>query len=168
MTVSARIIAIAIVAANGVIGDGKRQPFEFPEDWARFKRVTLGHPLIMGRKTQDAIGRFLPGRFTIIVSHHPESVEIPEGVDAVVAGSLDEALHLATLRDDEAVFIAGGGEIYRLAWDRLTELDLTMVHEDASGGVRFPEIDPEQWVETRREQMGEFDFVGFERRPAQF
>lgn len=167
MTVGARIIAIAIVAANGVIGDGKRQPFEFPEDWARFKRVTLGHPLIMGRKTQDAIGRFLPGRFTIIVSHHPESVEIPEGVDAVAAGSLDEALRLATLRDGEAVFVAGGGQIYRQAWGRLTDLDLTMVHASAEGGVRFPEIDPKQWVETRREPMGEFDFVGFQRRPIQ-
>ena len=59
------VIAIAIVAANGVIGDGERQPFEYAEDWARYKKVTLGHPMIMGRKTFEAIGRWLPGRTTI-------------------------------------------------------------------------------------------------------
>lgn len=163
MNMGTRIIAIAIVADNGVIGDGMRQPFEFAEDWARFKAVTLGHPLIMGRKTQDAIGRFLPGRMTIIVTRHPDSVVIPQGVDAVAASSVDEALELAAARDD-VVFVAGGGEIYRQSWDRLTELDLTMVHQPAEGSVMFPDIDPTQWVETSREPRDAFDFVRFERR----
>ena len=161
----ARIVAIAIVADNGVIGDGLAQPFEFKEDWARFKKVTLGHPLIMGRRTQDAIGRFLPGRTTIIVSRTPDAVEIPEGAEAMAVGSLDEALHVASLLD-EVVYVAGGGEIYRQAWDRLTHLDLTMVHAPAEGSVSFPKIDPDEWVEVRREPHGEFDFVGFERRAA--
>lgn len=161
---AAKIVAIAIVADNGVIGDGKKQPFEFKEDWARFKQVTLGHPMVMGRKTQDAIGRFLPGRTTIIVSRNPDAVEIPEDAEALAVGSVGEALHVASLLD-EVVFVAGGGEIYRQAWDSLTHLDLTMVHSPAEGPVRFPDIDPDEWVEVRREPHGEFDFVGFERRP---
>lgn len=157
-----RIIAIAIVAANGVLGDGEKQPFEFAEDWARYKRVTLGHPMVMGRRTHDAIGRWLPGRTTIVVTRRPERVEIPEGVAGYAVRSLDEALELATSLDDE-VYVAGGGEIYRQAWPRLTHLDLTEVHADAEGSVRFPHVDPGEWVEVRREPRGEFDFVGYER-----
>jgi dihydrofolate reductase len=157
-----RVIAIAIVGANGVLGDGQSQPFSFAEDWARYKRVTLGHPLIMGRRTHDAIGRFLPGRTTIIVSRHPERVAIPGGVDAHAVSSVDEALDLAASLDD-VVYVAGGGEVYRQAWPRLTELDLTMVHADADGSVFFPAVDPAQWREVRREPRGEFDFVGYER-----
>lgn len=158
-----RLIAIAIVAANGVLGDGASQPFAFAEDWARYKRVTLGHPMIMGRRTHDAIGRFLPGRTTIIVSRHPERVEIPEGVDARAVASVDDAIEAAESLD-EVVYVAGGGEIYRQAWGRLTDLDLTEVHADAEGSVRFPRVDPDEWVEVRREPRGEFDFVGYERR----
>ena len=64
---------------------------------------------------------------------------------------------------DDVVYVAGGGEIYRAAWSVLTELDITEVHADAEGAVRFPEIDPGQWREVRREPRGEFDFVGYER-----
>ena len=111
---------IAIVGAGGVLGDGQSQPFAFAEDWARYKRITLGHPMIMGRRTHAAIGRFLPGRTTIVVSRHPEGVAIPEGVDAHAVASVDEALDLAASLDD-VVYVAGGGEIYRAAWPRLTE-----------------------------------------------
>lgn len=157
-----RVIAIAIVGANGVLGDGASQPFAFAEDWARYKRVTLGHPMILGRRTHAAIGRFLPGRTTIVVSRHPERVEIPEGVDARAVSSLDAALELAASLDD-VVYVAGGGEMYRQAWPRLTELDLTEVHADAAGSVFFPDVDPGQWREVRRDPRGEFDFVGYQR-----
>lgn len=157
-----RFIGIAIVAANGVLGDGHDQPFKFAEDWARYKRVTMGHPIIVGRRTHDAIGRFLPGRTTIVVTRHPETLHIPENADAHAVDSLDSALALGASLDD-VVFVAGGGEIYRQAWNRLTELDLTDVHADADGAVRFPEIDPAVWVETRREPHGDFDFVGYSR-----
>jgi len=157
-----RVIAIAIVGANGVLGDGKTQPFAFAEDWARYKRVTLGHPMIMGRRTHDAIGRFLPGRTTIVVSRHPERVAIPDGVDAHAVASVDEALDLAASLD-EVVYVAGGGEVYRQAWPWLTELDLTQVHADAEGSVLLPAVDPAVWREVRREPRGEFDFVGYER-----
>lgn len=158
-----RVIAIAIVGRNGVIGDGSSQPFSYAEDWARYKRVTLGHPMIMGRRTHDAIGRFLPGRTTIIVTRDPASVAVPAGVDAHVVGSVDAALALATALDD-TVFVAGGGEVYRQAWPHLTELDLTEVHADAPGSVRFPVVEAAEWVEVRREPREEFDFVGYRRR----
>lgn len=160
-----RTIAIAIVAANGVLGDGAKQPFEFAEDWARYKRVTRGHPMIVGRRTHDSIGRFLPGRTTIVVTRDPASVVIPEGADAHAVATLEEALGLAHSLD-EVVYVAGGGEIYRQAWPHLTHLDLTEVHADAEGSVRFPDIDPAAWVETRREPRGAFDFVGYERADA--
>lgn len=158
-----RIIAIALVAANGVLGDGLSQPLHFAEDWARYKRVTHGHPMVVGRRTHDAIGRFLPGRLTIIVSHRPADVQIPEGADAVAVGSVEEALAVAQMRDD-TVYVAGGGEIYREAWRYLTDLDLTEAHASAEGSVVFPEVDPAEWVEVRREPRAEFDFVGYERR----
>ena len=92
-----RIIAIAIVGANGVIGDGERQPFEIAEDWARFKQVTRGHPLIMGRRTHEAIGRWLPCRTTIVVTSRPESIELPSSpqVTGHAVNSLAAALDLA-------------------------------------------------------------------------
>lgn len=160
-----RIIGIAIVGSNGVIGDGDSQPFQIAEDWARFKRVTLGHPMIMGRRTHEAIGRWLPGRTTIVVTSNPESVELP--ADARAAGyavaSLDEALDLARTLDDE-VYVAGGGSIYVQAWPELTELDLTEVDAEAEGTVFFPQIDPSEWEETAREPREGFDFVHYLRR----
>lgn len=159
------VIAIAIVAANAVLGDGARQPFEFAEDWARYKRVTLGHPMIMGRRTHDAIGRWLPGRTTIVVTRDPDSVALPTDgtTDGRAVGSVAEALELARSLDD-VVYVAGGGEIYRQAWDSLDELDLTEVHADAEGTVRLPQVDPALWEEYRREPRGDFDFVGYRRR----
>lgn len=158
-----KVIAIALVAANGVLGDGQGQPLSFPEDWARYKRVTLGHPMIMGRRTHEAIGRFLPGRTTIIVTRRPASVDIPEGVDAHAVASWGEALALAASLDD-VVYVAGGGELYRLAWPDLTDLDLTEADARVPGSVTFPPVDPHEWVEVRREPRDGFDFVGYTRR----
>ncbi|WP_342371886.1 dihydrofolate reductase [Propioniciclava soli] len=161
-----KVVAIAIVASNGVLGDGEKQPFSFAEDWARYKRVTLGHPMVMGRATHDAIGRWLPGRTTIVVTRTPSVVSLPPaGSTAVglVATSVEEALAVAAGLDD-VVYVAGGGEVYRQAWPWLTELDMTEVPVAAEGSVTFPEIDPEEWMEVRREAREGFDFVGYERR----
>lgn len=167
-----RITAIAIVGANGVIGDGERQPFEIAEDWARFKKVTYGHPLIMGRRTHDAIGRWLPGRTTIVVTRTPESVRLPEPDEGSKGGaatgyavaSLDAALELAARLDDDVVYVAGGGTIYEQAWPKVTDLDLTEVHAEAEGSVRLPPIGSDEWVEVSREPHEGFDFVGYRRR----
>lgn len=158
------LIAIAIVARNSVLGDGETQPFQFDEDWERYREVTMGHPMIMGRRTHEAIGRWLPGRTTIVLTTDPDAVELPtdDRADGRTAGSLDEALQIARSLDD-VVFIAGGGRVYDEAWPLLDELDLTEVHADAEGSVVLPEIDPREWLEYRREQRGAFDFVGYRR-----
>ncbi len=159
------LIGIAIVDANGVIGDGERQPFEIAEDWARFKRVTHGHVLVMGRRTHDAIGRWLPGRTTIVVTSRPDDVILPSDGRAQgrTAASVGAAIDLARSLDD-TVFIAGGGSVYAQAWPLLTDLDLTEVHAQAEGSVRFPDIDPTDWAEVSREPHDGFDFVHYRRR----
>lgn len=162
-----RLVSIAVVAANRVIGDGNDQPFKFAEDWRRFKSVTMGHPLIMGRKTHEAMG-LLPGRFSIIVSRNPAAVAIETDADGkprgVAVSSLDEAIQLAEQRDPELAFVIGGGQIYAATMDIVDELDLTEVHAAAAGTVLFPEIDPEIWAEVSREPREEFDFVSYQRR----
>ena len=155
-----RIIGIAIVGSNGVIGDGHSQPFQIAEDWARYKRVTSGHPMIVGRRTHDAIGRWLAGRTTIVVTSDPEGVELPVEGRAVgyAVASLEEALDLAKTLDDE-IYVAGGGSIYVQAWPELTELDLTEVDAEADGTVFFPPIEPTEWQEVSREHRDGFAFV---------
>jgi dihydrofolate reductase len=160
-----RIIGIAIVGSNGVIGDGHSQPFQIAEDWARYKRVTSGHPMIVGRRTHDAIGRWLAGRTTIVVTSDPEGVELPVEGRAVgyAVASLEEALDLAKTLDDE-IYVAGGGSIYVQAWPELTELDLTEVDAEADGTVFFPPIEPTEWQEVSREQRDGFAFVHYLRQ----
>lgn len=160
-----RIIGIAIVGTNGVLGDGDSQPFQIAEDWARYKRVTAGHPMIMGRRTHDAIGRWLPGRTTIVVTGNPDGIELPTDGRAVgyAVASVAEALELARSLDDE-IYVAGGGTIYQQAWPELTELDLTEVDAEAEGTVFFPPVEPEQWLETAREPRDGYAFVRYRRR----
>lgn len=160
-----RIIGIAIIGSNGVIGDGHHQPFQIAEDWARYKQVTSGHPMIIGRRTHQAIGRWLPGRTTIVVTGDPGQITLPTDGRATgyAVTSLREALELATSLDDE-VYVAGGGSIYHQAWPELTELDLTEVHAQAEGTVYFPPIEPTEWEEISREPRDGFDFVRYLRR----
>lgn len=155
-----RVIAIAVVGRNGVIGDGHDQPFKFREDWDRFKATTMGHPIILGRHTHEAIGRYLPGRTTIVVSRSPEEVELSDADSApsFAVGSVELALELAQSLDD-VCFVGGGGQVYRNAWEHLTELDITEVHADGWGDVTFPEVDPTDWRLLSREPRGEFDFT---------
>ena len=154
-----RIVGIAAVARNGVIGAGNDIPWRLPEDWRRFQRLTTGHVLVMGRKTYESIGRPLPGRTTVVVTRNPAWRR--EGVHPVP--DLEGALALAQRLDPEVVFVAGGGEIYRAAWQRLTHLEVTEVHAEPAGEVTFPAIDPGRWVETAREQRAGFDFVSYRR-----
>lgn len=160
------ITAIAVVARNRVIGDGQDQPFKFREDWARFKKVTMGHPLIMGRKTHDAMG-LLPGRTSIVVSRTPQRVQFEQPRDEAsrgfAVGSLAEAIELAQSLDDQ-IYVIGGGQIYQMAWPQVDELDLTEVHAEAEGDVLFPEVDEQEWQELARDPRGEFDFVRYIRR----
>ena len=157
------IIGIAAVAANGIIGAGNDIPWRIPADWQRFKALTMGHVLIMGRKTYHSIGRPLPGRTIFVITR--DRIWRGEGVRAVP--SVDEALDQALLLDSQMIFVGGGGEIYRAAWNRLTGLEITEVEQDPDGEVKFPEIDPEEWIETSREPHDHYSFVSYRRRPQQ-
>jgi dihydrofolate reductase len=154
------IIGIAAVAANGVIGAGNDIPWRIPADWRRFKALTMGHVLIMGRKTYDSIGRALPGRTTFVITR--DRMWRGDGIRAVP--SVEEALDQAALMNAQMIFVAGGGEIYRAAWDRLTGLEITEVDQNAEGDVTFPGIDPEEWIETSREPQDGYSFVSYRRR----
>jgi dihydrofolate reductase len=128
------IQVIAAVAKNGVIGNGNQLPWRLPADLKRFKALTMGHVLIMGRKTFDSIGRPLPGRTTIVITRDPSWKH--DGVQ--VAHSLDQALAIAGERE---VFIAGGAEIYAQSMARAERLQLTVIDADFDGDARFPEWD---------------------------
>jgi len=153
-----RVVLVAAAARNGVIGRDGDIPWRIPEDWAHFKRLTMGGTLIMGRKTYDSIGRPLPGRRTIVVTRQPDWSA--DGVD--VAFSLEEALALAG--DVEAVFVAGGAEIYRQAMPLADVIELTEVDQSPDGDTHFPPLPAGSFVETRRDQRDGFAFVTLERR----
>ena len=153
------IVGIAAVARNGVIGADNDIPWRIPADWARFKRLTMGQVLIMGRKTWASIGRALPGRTTFVITR--DKMWRGEGVYAVP--SVDEAFHQAAARNPEIIFVAGGGEIYRAAWDRLTGLEITEVDAQPEGYVTFPEIDRQVWSEVSREPHDGYAFVRYRR-----
>jgi dihydrofolate reductase len=156
----AEVVAIAAVARNGVIGSGPDIPWRIPGEQQRFKRLTLGHPLVMGRLTYASIGRPLPGRRTLVVSRDagfaPAGVEVHRTVDA----ALDRALEL----DNALVFVAGGGQVYRAAWDRLDALEITEVDQEPDGDVLFPDIVPGEWREASREAHPGLAFVRYVRR----
>lgn len=134
-----RLSAIVAMAANRVIGANNQLPWRLPADLARFKRLTLGHTLLLGRKTYESIGRPLPGRTFVVVTRQRDYA--PPGVK--VAHTVDEALALA--QGDDEVFVAGGAEIYAQTMDRLNRLYLTRIERDFPGDTYFPEVDLSGW-----------------------
>jgi dihydrofolate reductase len=149
------IILIAAVGTNGVIGRDNDLPWRIREDLQRFKQLTLGHTLVMGRKTYDSIGRPLPGRRTVVVTRQP--AWSADGVD--IAHSLEEALGY-----DGTLYVAGGGDIYRQAIPHADALELTEVDQSPEGDVTFPDLDLGTWTETTREPRDGFSFVSYRRR----
>jgi dihydrofolate reductase len=151
---------VAAVAGNGVIGVDGRLPWHLPGDLPRLKALTLGHVLVMGRKTYDSIGRPLPGRTTVVVTRQPEWSA--DGVQ--VASSVPDALELASSLDDD-VFILGGAEIYAQTIGVTDRMELTEVHAKPEGDTYFPPIDWSAWRETSRDPQDGFDWVTYERVP---
>ena len=145
---------VAAVAENGVIGADGAIPWHLPEDFAHFRRTTLGGVLVMGRATYDSIGRPLPGRTTIVLTRDPSWSA--EGV--LVAHDLDEALALAGERAT-TVYVAGGAAVYALALPIADEQVLSEVHARPEGDTRYPDFDRAQWRETAREAYDGFDVV---------
>lgn len=151
------IVVVAAVARNHVIGSAGDLPWRLPADLRRFKAITLGKPMIMGRKTFESIGRPLPGRRTVVVTR--DARWCAEGVET--APSLQAALALAAQSDPEEIVIAGGGEIYAQALPLADRLRLTWVEAEPDGDARFPAFDRSAWREVARE-----DHPSAEGRPA--
>jgi dihydrofolate reductase len=161
---------LVAAAANGVIGRDNRLPWRLPEDLAHFKRLTLGHPVIMGRRTFEsivaALGKPLPGRTSIVVTREPGR-SLP---GALTVGSLEAAI--AAAGDASEVFVIGGAEIYRLALKFADRVYLTRIEAAFVGDATFPPLDPGQWREVSREAhppAGErafgFAFIRLDRAP---
>ncbi|MCX7179696.1 MAG: dihydrofolate reductase [Proteobacteria bacterium] len=142
-----RITLIAAVARNRVIGQNNAMPWRLPEDLKRFKALTLGHPVIMGRKTWDSLGRPLPGRLNIVISRSAKlAVPGAQRVD-----SLPGALSAAAASGANEAYVIGGAEIYQQALPLADCLQLTEIDRDFAGDAFFPEFAAADWRETRRE-----------------
>lgn len=153
---------IVAVAKNNVIGCANRLIWHISEDLKRFKALTSGHPIIMGRKTFESIGRVLPGRTNIVISRNNELSY--DGV--VMASSLEEALDIASKAEGgDHVFIIGGEQIYRHALESgcADRIYCTYVDQMPQGDAFFGPIDPEQWSEQSREPHDGFSFVDYQR-----
>ena len=140
------VTIVAAVARNGVIGIDGGLPWHLPDELALFKQLTLGHVLVMGRRTYESIGRPLPGRTTVVVTRQPDW----HGAEDVLrASSVASALELGAAVDDE-VFVVGGAQVYAEALGLADRLALTFVDAEPEGDTRFPEVDWSQWEETDR------------------
>lgn len=154
---------VAALAANRVIGARGGLPWRLPEDLRRFKALTLGHPVIMGRRTWESLGKALPGRQNIVVTQRPDYA----APGARVAASLDAALALCA--HQPLAFVIGGEQLYRAALPHAERLELTEIQRAYEGDARFPELEHGAWQEVRREPHARedglrFDFVAYERR----
>lgn len=153
-----QVVIVAAVARNGVIGVDNRLPWRIPEDLARFKTMTMGHALVMGRATFESIGRPLPGRSNIVLTRNPDWSA--DGVDVV--GSLQQGMELAASRGQD-VFVAGGAEVYRGALDVADRMELTEVDAEPDGDTHFPVVEWSQWSVSAREIHDGYSFVSYQR-----
>ncbi|MCA0231789.1 MAG: dihydrofolate reductase [Bacteroidetes bacterium] len=137
---------IVAVAQNGVIGRDNQLIWHLPNDLKQFKRLTTGHPIIMGRKTFESIGKPLPNRTSIVITRSKEWAY--EGV--IVVHSMEEAIAAAQATQTEEAFVIGGAEIYRVAFPLADKLYLTEVKADFEGDAYFEPINPNEWKEISR------------------
>lgn len=153
---------IVAIAKNGVIGKENTLPWHLPEDLKRFRALTMGHHIIMGRKTYESLGRLLPGRTTVIVTRNAGyKVE-----GALTAGSLEAATALC--KGDNEAFIIGGAELYKDALKLANKLYVTQIDLEVLGDAFFPAFDTTEWKETLREvhtsaQGLSFNYINLER-----
>ncbi len=156
---------IVAMSKTGVIGDRGRIPWHLPAELQRFKHITMGHHIVMGRKTWESIGRLLPGRRSVIVSRNPDYA-VP---GAIVADSLRAAIAICLY--DEEIFVIGGAELFREALPVAERLYLTVVDAELPGDTVMPEIDFHEWQATETEAIPAddrnpypFRFTRYERR----
>ena len=160
-----RLSILVAMAGNRTIGINNTLPWRCPEDLKHLKALTMGHHIVMGRKTYDSIGRPLPGRTTVVVTRNRD-LKI-EG--CIIAHSLQDAI--AASAGDNEVFILGGAELYAQALPLVDTLYITEIQQDVAGDAHFPEFDKKQWMETSREQRRqetpqplEYHFVTYRRK----
>lgn len=167
------VCLVVAMARNGAIGIDNSLPWRLPGDLKRFKEITLGHPIIMGRRTFESIGRALPGRTNIVVTRN--AGWSADGV--TVADSIEHALDAAVLKAEEdgvnEVMIIGGAELYRQCVDLSTRMYITEIHAEYAGDAYFPAIDANAWTELERREVRPenhedpaYDFVIYQRRVA--
>ncbi|MGO4399845.1 dihydrofolate reductase [Achromobacter sp. PAB15] len=161
----ASLTLIVAYSTNRAIGRDNALPWKLPGDLAHFKRSTLGHPIIMGRKTWDSLGRPLPGRLNIVISRNTDFA----ATGATVVPTLDAAI--AACGDVDQAFVIGGAQIYTHALPLAQRVLATEVHADVEGDAFFPLLPAFQWKETAREKQPaengyEYDFVTYERSGA--
>ncbi len=162
-----RLVAVVAMADNGVIGRAGGLPWRLPDDLKRFKAITLGHPVLMGRRTFDSIGRPLPGRDNLVLTRDPgwraPGVSVVHSVEQALAAAAGAA----------EVMVIGGAEIYTLCWPHVARLELTEVHARPEGDTRLECYDPSEWrrVASERREADErhpypFSFTTLEPLPA--
>ena len=154
------VTLVAAVARNGVIGADGGIPWQLPGEQRLFKELTLGHVLVMGRRTYESIGRPLPERTTVVVTRQESWSPGAPGV--LVAASVPEALGVARTVDDD-VFVVGGTQVYADALPLADRLALTFVDAEPEGDTLFPEVDWSQWRETSRRPGDGWTHVTYER-----
>ncbi|CAM3518804.1 dihydrofolate reductase [Deinococcus frigens] len=159
-----RLTFVVAMAENRVIGKGGDLPWRLPADLAHFRRLTLGKPMVMGRKVYDSIGRPLPDRQNIILTRNPDF----QAPGCTVVHSSQQALKAAG--DAQDIMIIGGEEIYQLYLPQVERVELTLVHAEIGGDTFFPEL-PGEWTETARRERAadgrnpyDLSFLTLERR----
>ena len=161
------VTLIVAMAHDRIIGRDNQLPWRLPADLKRFKRLTMGHHLLVGRRTWESIGRPLPGRKMLVLSR--SEIELPEEVR--LCASLEQALELAREAGEDELFVAGGEQIYELTMPLADRLHVTEIDLAIDGDARFPAIDPALWHEVERRHNDpdgrnprRYDFVHYERR----
>ncbi|GAB3991538.1 dihydrofolate reductase DfrA [Spirosoma daeguense] len=161
-----KISLISAVAENGVIGRNNELPWHLPDDFAFFKHKTSHHPIIMGRKSLESLGKPLKNRTNIVLTRNSDFTT--EGV--TIVHTLDDALDVATQINQNEIFVIGGAEIYAMALPIATTLYLTEIHQAYEGDAYFPKFDKNEWKEVERisheadeRHAVSFDFVKYER-----
>lgn len=164
-----RLSIIAAMSANRVIGRDNSLPWKLPGDWKRFKNLTMGHHLLMGRKTFESISRPLPGRTTVVITR--QSSYSPTGV--LVAHSIEQALQMAS--QDSEVFVAGGAQIYQQMLPRADRIYLTSIDQEFEGDTTFPEFDESDWQLIVKENRASdaknsyhYSFLTYERKKTEY
>ncbi len=156
-------IIVAIAGKKRVIGERGRTPWHIPDELKRFKETTMGHPIIMGRKTHESIGKALPGRTNIVITRKPGYT----AAGCIIVHSLDEALRLPSVaQGDGEIFVIGGGQIYQEAIKLADKLYLTYIDKEIEGDVFFPDYSDFKvvWQSEEQESQGfKYRFLELER-----